>query len=77
MLPFPAERQHRSTAPAARLDAAPLRRSGGRAIRYFQDVHGAVRLGHADGVAVHTDERCRSTREQGGPPSRFVVCTCD
>lgn len=77
MLPFPAERQHRSTAPAAGLDAAPLRRSSGRAIRYFQDVHGAVRLGHADGAGVHTDERCTPTREQGGPLTRFVVCRCD
>ncbi|MGC4084949.1 MAG: hypothetical protein QM736_23250 [Vicinamibacterales bacterium] len=50
-------------------------RHAGRAVRYFMDIHGSERIGHADGIRVDTQFSTRAATER--PERRFVMCAHD
>jgi hypothetical protein len=48
--------------------------SGGRAIRYFRDIHGSESIGYADPVRLNGDERRASGDDDVLRRHRSVVC---
>jgi hypothetical protein len=79
VVPFPFERRRveaTNVQTSSRGMGTDARRGGdgGRAVRYFRDIHGSESIGFADTVRVHGDERRASGDDDVLRRYRFVVC---